>query len=138
MRRISIAAFACVAIACGVSARAAEKAPEALVKTMKGLNTAAMDVRTHVGAKDYAALTKTATELQGLLKTNDAFWKQKKAEVGMAQSTIAVKAAADLLAAAKGKDDAGAMAAQKALNGACGVCHTAHRERMPDGTYGLK
>ena len=43
-----------------------------------------------------------------------------------------------MVAAAKGKDEDGVLAAQKKLNATCTTCHTAHRERMPDGKYGIK
>lgn len=138
MRERLTAAAVSVLVVLGVGLSASEPPPDALVKTMKDLGTAVGDVRTGVGAKDYAGLTKAATTLQALLKTNGAFWQQRKNDDALSLNQVAVKAAADLLAAAKGKNDDGILAAQKALTGSCGSCHMAHRERTPDGKYAIK
>lgn len=138
MRERLTTAAVSVLMVLGVGLAASEPPPDALAKTMKDLGAAVTDVRAGVGAKDYAGLAKAATTLQALLKTNGAFWQQRKSDDALAQNQIAVKAAADLLAAAKSKNDDGLLAAQKALTGSCGACHTAHRERTPDGKYAIK
>ena len=40
--------------------------------------------------------------------------------------------------AAKAKNEEGVATASRAVNGTCMGCHTAHRERLPDGTSEIK
>ncbi len=127
-----------MALGAGGALRAAEPAPESLVTNMKALNTAMMGVRTAVTGGDFAGAGKQSAALEALLKTNTAFWKGRKAAAPLVHAEAAGKAAGELTAAAKAKNEAGVAAAQKALNSACGACHTAHRERTPDGKYAIK
>ena len=127
-----------LALGTGVALHAAEPAPDSLVTNMKALNTAMMAVRTAVTGGDFAGAEKQGVALEALLKTNAAFWKGRKAAAPLVHAEAAGKAAGELTVAAKAKNEAGVAAAQKALNASCGACHTAHRERTPDGKYAIK
>ncbi len=122
----------------GAPARGAENAPEAFVKDMKAINTAATDIRTNVTSKDFVAVGKHAVTLQTLLKSTNGFWEKRKVPTAVEHNGTAAKAASDLAAAAKAKDEDGVLRAQRALTGACTACHNAHRERLPDGKYAIK
>jgi mono/diheme cytochrome c family protein len=117
---------------------AAAPAPEAYVKNMKDLGTALAKIRGGVEAKDFTAVAADAAVVQALLKSTQTFWEQRKVDDAIAQSQTAVKAAKDIAAAAKAKDEAAIAAGLKVLNGTCAACHTAHRDRTPDGKYGIK
>ncbi|MEQ1896292.1 MAG: hypothetical protein ABL971_02760 [Vicinamibacterales bacterium] len=127
-----------MALGAGVALYAAEPAPDSLVANMKALNTALTAVRTAVTGGDFAGVEKQGVALEALLKTNTAFWKGRKAAAPLVHAEAAGKAAGELTAAAKAKNEAGVAAAQKALSASCGACHTAHRERTPDGKYAIK
>ena len=127
-----------MALGTGSALGAAEPAPDGLVANMKALNTAMMGVRTAVTGGDFAGAEKQSVALEALLKTNTAFWKGRKASAPLVHAEAAGKAAGELTVAAKAKNEAGVAAAQKAINASCGACHTAHRERTPDGKYAIK
>jgi hypothetical protein len=88
--------------------------------------------------KDYDAIAKDAATLKSNFAKIEAFWTQKKVDDAIGFAKAGGKAAADLEAAAKTKDDAGIAAANMALTPACGGCHMAHRERLPDMTFEIK
>ena len=140
MREGSIAAViaAAVVFGTGISASASEKAPEAMVQTMRGINTSMMSLRTNVEAKNWAAAAKDGASLATLFKTTETFWKQRKTEDAVKFAETAHKAASDLEAGAKAKNEEKVVAAQRAMTAACTGCHGAHRERTPDGTYSIK
>jgi len=66
------------------------------------------------------------------------FWTAKKVEDATNFAKNAVKAATDLETAAKASNEEGVAAAARAVSGSCQVCHMAHRQRMPDGSYEIK
>jgi cytochrome c556 len=134
---ISLLTFA---VAFGLTALANEKPTMEYQDLMKSNAAAAgpMGLRGHVNAKDYDAIAKDAATLKANMAKIEAFWTQKKADDAIAFAKVGGKAAADLEAAAKAKDDAGIAAATMALTPACGGCHMAHRERLPDMSFEIK
>ena len=136
--RAVVAGLVMMALGTGVALRAAEPAPDSLVTNMKALNAALTGVRTAVTGGDFAGAEKQGVAIEALLKTNTAFWKGRKAAAPLVHAEAAGKAAGELTVAAKAKNEAGVVAAQKALSSSCGACHTAHRERTPDGKYAIK
>jgi cytochrome c556 len=68
----------------------------------------------------------------------EKFWKANGAADAIAMSATGKAAAADLLAAVKASNGAGAKAAFGKLAGTCKGCHEAHREKLPDGKYKIK
>ena len=122
----------------GVVVMAGEKAPDSYIKNMKDTNAAAQSLRKSVEAKDYAAIEKDAATLKTLFSSTEEFWTNRKADDAVAAAKTGVKAATDLEAAAKAKNEADVTAANKTLQGTCKTCHDAHRERLPDGTSEIK
>jgi cytochrome c556 len=131
-----LALAAASVLAMGVMA--SEKPSDEYVKTMKDTNVAAQSLRKDVEAKDYDAIAKDAAALKALFTGTEEFWTKRSAEDAVAAAKTAGKAAADLEAAAKAKNEEGIAASAKAVNGACKTCHDAHRERLPDGTSEIK
>ena len=121
-----------------VTLRAGEKPPESYVKLMKETNTAAQGLRTHVTAKDYDAIAADAAALKKLFADTETFWTARKTEDAIRFSKAGAKAAADLETAAKAKNEEDVAAAARGVNSTCMGCHTAHRERLPDGSSEIK
>jgi cytochrome c553 len=77
------------------------------------------------------------------------YWQDKKVDDAIKLSQDGIKAATELETAAKAQNHPAVVAAQAAIAGAsssgeigaigvCAPCHTAHRVRLPDGTYEIK
>jgi mono/diheme cytochrome c family protein len=139
VRGLRGAAMLGVAAACGV-VLVAEKAPESYSAAMKTLGATAQNLRKDAAAspKDYEALAKEAAAMKGAYATAVTFWTEKKVEDALQIATNGAKAAADLEAAVKAKDDAAIATAGAAATGTCAGCHMAHRVRNDDGTYEIK
>ena len=140
MRRtlgLSLLAFA---VAFGLNALASEKPPMNFQDIMKsnGATLGPMGLRGHTNAKDYDAIAKDAATLKANFIKVEAFWTARKVDDAIMFAKNAGKAATDLETAAKAKDDAGIAAGTMSLGTACGGCHMAHRERMPDMTFEIK
>ncbi len=131
-------AAATAGLIAGVTLDAGEKPPESYVKLMKDTNSAAQALRGHVQAKDYDAIAADAASLKKLFADTEAFWAPRKADDAIGLAKTGSQAAADLETAAKAKNEEGVAAAARALTGTCQACHTAHRERLPDGSSEIK
>jgi cytochrome c556 len=130
----------CAAVVFGLTVRANEKPTMEFQDIMKS-NAAAngpMGLRGHIPAKDYDAIAKDAATLKANFAKIETFWTAKKVDDAIAFAKAGGKAATDLEAAAKARDDMGIAAAQMALAPNCGGCHMAHREQLPDKTYEIK
>ncbi len=79
-----------------------------------------------------------AKELKGNFGDVQAFFTKRGTTDAVGWATEAQKLVDTIgMAAAAGKWD-DAKTAATTLNGLCGQCHTAHRERMEDGTFRVK
>jgi mono/diheme cytochrome c family protein len=92
----------------------------------------------HVTAKDYDGVAMDAQTLKANFTKIEKFFTDKKWQDAIDIAKTAEKAADDLLAAAKAKDDAAVAAAQMAVAPNCGACHMKHREQLPDKTFEIK
>ena len=122
----------------GLTVIAGEKPPESYVKNMKETNATAQELRKSVEAMDYVAIAREAATLKTLFATTLSFWEERKMEDAVGVAKSGAKAASDLEAAAKAKNDETVASAAKTLQGTCKTCHDAHRERLPDGTSEIK
>ena len=127
-----------IAAAAVLTVLANEKPPESHVKLMKDTNAASTELRGHVQAKDYDAIAADAATLKPLFAEIEKFWTGRKADDAIGFAKTGAKSVADLETAAKAKNEEGVSAAARAVNGTCLGCHTAHRERLPDGTSEIK
>jgi cytochrome c556 len=130
----------CAAVVFGLTVRASEKPTTDYQDIMKSKAAAngPMGLRGHIPAKDYDAIAKDAATLRANFAKLETFWTARKVDDAINFSKAGGKAAADLEAAAKAKNDGGIAAAQMALAPNCGGCHMAHREQMPDKSYEIK
>ena len=95
-------------------------------------------LRAHIRAKDYDGIAKDAQTLKANFTKIEAFWTQRKVEDAINFSKSAVKAAGDLEAAAKAKDDAAISTAANAAAATCRGCHQSHRaQNAVDGTFDI-
>lgn len=133
---IAVAAMA-VVLGYGI-VRASEKPTPEYVAAMKGINAAAGPLRAHLTAKDFDGMVADVAALKPHAEVSAKFWAEKKAEPGTKIAADVVKALADLDTAAKAKNDDAAQAAGKVITGSCMGCHSAHRERTPEGAYLIK
>jgi hypothetical protein len=124
---------------CVVTA-AREKAPDAYVKAMKDIDAANKALRGHTAAtpKDYEAIAKDAAAFKDPLEAGAKFWEARKDAEAAGVARGALKAAGELEAAAKAKNDDGIAAASRIVGGSCRTCHTAHRQMNADGSYEIK
>jgi hypothetical protein len=90
-----------------------------------------------IAAKQNAEAAADATTLAGLFKQVGAFWSSRNVSDAVEIAHKAEMASNDLAAAANSGDDAKMQASLQTLNGACGQCHSAHREGSP-GSFKIK
>jgi len=144
MTRTFIALTACL-LTCSLLLRATEKPPEEYQAAMKEIAAANTALRKHVqeveaaGAyPDYNPIEQDAAALKKPFTTALAFWTAKHDEDAVAQLHAALKLIEDLEIARKEKNYDALMTATANIGKTCGSCHTAHREKMPDGSYEIK
>ena len=105
---------------------------------MKDTNTASQSLRGHVPAKDYDGIAADAAALRKLFADTEAFWAARKVDDAIGFAKMGGRAASDLETAAKARNDDAVATAARSVNGTCMGCHTAHRERLPDGSSEIK
>jgi cytochrome c556 len=137
MRFKSTTFFICIAICATLSLLAGEKAPDSYVKLMKSAGATAGSLRKDSEAKDYSGVAKDAATFRSIYADAKTFWDARNIETASSALSAGAKAAADLQAAAEGKNDEGITAASQALMRSCGACHSTHREKVADG-YEIK
>jgi cytochrome c556 len=136
---------ACLVLGAGVVLDAGEKPGEAYQAAMKDLGAASAALRKHVqeieaaGAyPDYNPIEKDVAALKGPLKTALSFWTAKHADDAVTQAQTALTSIDELETARKEKNYDALMTASANIGKTCGACHTAHREKLPDGSYEIK
>ena len=115
-----------------------EKAPDDYSNAMKTIQASSTALRLSVGSRNYDSATQQIAELKNSFVVAQLYWAGKGADDATRAAQVAMKAIADLEAANKVKNDAAMLEGQVLLNGTCGNCHTAHRQRMPDGHFEIK
>jgi hypothetical protein len=79
-----------------------------------------------------------AVRLEVLFKNVHAYWNDKKVADATAASETAVTSLQAVQKALASNDMAAAETARAALAGTCQACHTAHREKLPEGGWRIK
>ena len=121
----------------GVSAMFADD-HEAFEASMKRAGKTMGPLKTALDGDACADAAPGAAALVELYDVTEKFWKANGAADAIAMSATGKAAAADLVAAVKASNGAGAKAAFGKLAGTCKGCHDAHREKLPDGKYKIK
>lgn len=113
-------------------------AEEAFDKTMKSVGAANRALRTALDGSDAKAAQDSAAQLQQALKQGGEFWKSRRVPEAVGWSQDGQKLAESIgRAAAAGKWE-DVKATMTTLGQVCQTCHTAHRERLDDGTFRIK
>jgi cytochrome c556 len=81
---------------------------------------------------------KAAARLEVLFKNVQAYWSEKKVADATTAAETVLKNLAAVQAAVKANDMAAAETARAAVAAQCMACHTAHREKLPDGGFKMK
>lgn len=149
MRARLLTLVACLTVVFVLPTRANEKPTPEFQTMMKELGTINNRLRNNLKDIDFAAIEKDAAAMKAIFAAVLTFWQEKKVDDAIKLSQEGEKAAGDLEAAAKAQDHPAVVAAQAAIAGSsssgeigaigvCAPCHTAHRVRLPDGTYEIK
>ena len=138
MKKLNWAVMAMAGVFAVTVVAASEKAPDSYVAAMKTIQATSTALRGHVTAKDYAAIEADSKTLKPALETALKFWEDKKVEDATGWAKAVAKANDDLEKGAKDKSDDAIAAAVKTIGGSCQTCHTAHRDRQPDGSSLIK
>ena len=82
--------------------------------------------------------TKAAARLEVLFKNIHTYWNDKKVEDATTASQTAVTSLQAVQKALAANDMAAAETARATFAGTCMTCHTAHREKLPEGGFRIK
>ena len=121
----------------GFVASGAEKPPDDYVKAMKDISAAAGALG-KIEATDFDGAAKLGATIKSSMLIVQTYWRTKGVNDALEQANAAIKAIDDLGVSAGMSSTDGIEVAVKDLRATCGACHTAHRERLPDGTYMIK
>ncbi len=123
----------------GLTVLANEKAPASFSDAMKSNGATLQKLGKDADAKDYDAIAADAATLKkNFMGPVGSFFTDKKMEAALNKCKDAFAASDQLEKAAKAKNEMGVADARKAVQGACGACHTAHREKLADGSFEVK
>ena len=81
---------------------------------------------------------KAAARMEVLFKNVHAYWTEKKVDDATTASQTAVTALQAVQKALAANDMMAAETARATLASACMACHTAHREKTPEGGWKMK
>jgi cytochrome c556 len=91
-----------------------------------------------IKAGDAAEAGKAAARLEILFKNIHGYWTDKKVADATAAAQTAVTSLQTLQKALSANDMTGAETARASFGGTCMACHTAHREKLPEGGFRIK
>jgi cytochrome c556 len=122
----------------GFAAVAAEKPTDEYQKAMKDLGGVAQAMSKPEASEDFAAVTKSVDSTKAAFAVVEKYWRAKGSDDALKAVAVGTKAAADMGVAAGLTSAEGVQAAFKDLTDSCRTCHTAHREKQPDGSFMIK
>jgi hypothetical protein len=82
--------------------------------------------------------TKAATRLEVLFKNVHGYWNEKKVADATTAAQTAVTSLQAVQKALAANDMMAAETARATFAGTCMTCHTAHREKLPEGGFRIK
>ena len=122
----------------GLTLTGAEKPPDDYVKAMKDLGGVAQAIGKPGFSEDFATAVKSGATAKASFEVAQKYWSAKPADDAKKLANAGWKSASDLGIAASLMSSEGVEQAAKEIMGYCGTCHTAHREKMPDGSFQIK
>lgn len=137
MKKLTVLALGCAVLLVGI-AFAQDHDHEEFKAWMKATNGSFASLRKSVDAKQGAETAATAGKLAGIFEQVQGHFEEHGMADGINFAKTAHNAAQDLAAAANAGEWDKAAADLKTLGAQCQACHTAHRERLPDGSYKMK
>lgn len=111
---------------------------EAFEAAMKKVLPTQGSLRKGIEAKDAEAVKKDAAALEAIFKTSEDFWKSRNTQDAVDWSVQAKSGAAEIAKYAGDGEWEKIPDAQKKIQSTCMACHTAHREKLPEGGYKIK
>lgn len=111
---------------------------KALDDTMKKVGPAAAALRAAIDGSKGDVVSQNLTVLKQAFAQTETFWKSKNVPEAMTIAQDARKHAEAVEKAAATGDWDTAKKSAAALNGTCGTCHAAYRERFDDGQFRAK
>ena len=140
MKRVTLKLFAvtCLTALASFGLLAQANDEKDLDQWMKTAGATIGSLRKNIEGKQAEAAAKDAATMGEVFKKTEHFWAARKKDDAVEWAKKAAAAAAEVEAAAKASDFEKAGAGLKGLFGNCAACHTAYRERLPDGSYRLK
>ena len=108
------------------------------VKAMKGAAAVAGPTGKALEAGDMDTVKKNANTMARNFTIMAAWWEGRGSSSAFKMADMAAKASVDLRKAANSGDAAAAKAAFGEIRGSCKSCHTAHRVKNDDGSWGFK
>jgi len=95
-------------------------------------------LRKEIDAKAFPDAAKDAATLHDVFKHVEDYFAKTNTDDAVKMAQAAGTASQKLADAAGASDADGAAASLKAIQGTCGGCHMAHREKLPEGGYKIK
>lgn len=108
------------------------------VNAMKGVAGAMKPTGTALESGDMDAARKGANQMARNFALMAAWWEGRGTAAAAKLAETAMQDAAALRKAAAAGDAAAAKAAFSAVRGSCKACHSAHRVKNDDGSWGFK
>jgi hypothetical protein len=105
---------------------------------MKEIQQQAGILNKSIKAGDAAEGGKAAARLEILFKNIHGYWTDKKIADATAAAETAVTALQTVQKSLSANDMTGAETARATFAGTCMACHTAHREKLPEGGFRIK
>ena len=118
--------------------RRAQKPTPAMQAIMQSNAETGPALRMHKKEGDYEAIARDAATYKENFAYIAVFWANQQVDAALNISTRGLRAAIDLEAAARVKDDEAVEKAMTALTDTCGACHKDYREQLPDKTYAIR
>ena len=114
------------------------EADKSLEPLMKDVLSSFSSLKKNLEAKNSAESEKNSKKLEGLFKDVEKFWAARKTKDAVDFSKDAQKGAAEVAKEAKAGNFEKALATYGDIGKNCQGCHTAHREKLPEGGFKIK
>ena len=138
--------FTCSVLALlGVAAHASETPTKEFVEAMKSLKVVDQGLGQAIDAGDHKAMNKYVILARPALEVVESYWRKRQVDDALEAARAASKAISEISVSVHLMGISpnplaveGAQFAIKNFRSACTTCHTAHREKLADGSYRLK
>jgi cytochrome c556 len=111
---------------------------QAFSAAMKTIMPTQGSLRKNIEAKNAEGVKTDAAKLEGIFKTSEEFWTERKADDAIAWSKQGKEGAAEIGKLAGAGEWEKIPDAQKKVGATCSACHAAHREGSRDTGYKIK